>query len=129
MPIPEIVRSQDLRMMKSLSNQFVNIRLYLGRNINNVKNVKNNDFKQFQKKIIGKKLNGWTVINSKGSYFQNGKYINEKTYILEYSCINDEKELDKMRDIASCYAKMFKQDSVLLTSTPIIFSQFIKVKE
>ncbi len=89
--------------------------LYFGRSSDNGKEIiSNEDWDAFlEENIVPAFPDGFTIIDAKGYWKGDGKTYQEPSTILMVVAINDIKTDNKVKDIASAYAKRFDQGSVL----------------
>ncbi|WP_440056715.1 DUF3574 domain-containing protein (plasmid) [Pseudoalteromonas sp. T1lg65] len=96
------------------------LRLYFGLSLPEGGAVSLAEWESFQKEQITKYFDGFNVVDSVGYY----KGQPERSKIV--TVIVTEQEVTKAKELASIYAKKFKQDSVMMVKVPVLEWDFIE---
>ncbi|ODB35617.1 hypothetical protein BB427_03175 [Pseudoalteromonas sp. BMB] len=96
------------------------LRLYFGMSLPEGGAVSLAEWESFQNEQITKYFDGFNVVDSVGYY----KGQPERSKIV--TVIVTEQEVTKAKELASIYAKTFKQDSVMMVKVPVLEWDFIE---
>lgn len=103
----------------SYADELYRLRMFFGLSIPGGGGVSLEEWQSFQQDEIVKVFDGFNVVDSVGYY--KGKPERSKIVTV----IVDSKDIKKAKELASLYARKFKQDSVMIVQVPVTEWSFV----
>ncbi|MDE1465459.1 DUF3574 domain-containing protein [Spartinivicinus poritis] len=101
------------------ADELYRLRMFFGLSLPDGGGVSLEEWQSFQQDEIVKVFDGFNVVDSVGYY--KGKPERSKVVTV----IVDSKDITKAKELASLYARKFKQDSVMIVQVPVTEWSFV----
>lgn len=103
----------------SIAAEIFRVRMFFGLSISSGGAISLEEWQSFQQDKIAKAFDGFNVVDSVGYY--KGKPERSKIVTV----IVEKKDIEKAKELAALYSKIFKQESVMIVKVPVLEWSFI----